>query len=194
MKRVYIYRAFCDAMSGKDYFLLGFVIILVLTLAVNYKHSHLVSTPTNSTINNTTINNTTIQSNHSFPIYPDPTLTPGDVLSTNVTEICVSGYSATVRDVSQAEKNQVVQNYLQKGYLINTSAPKEYDHFLPLSIGGSNDIKNLWPEMQEPRPGFKEKDRVESYLHTQVCSGKMNLTDAQNMIRTDWVKVYNQII
>jgi hypothetical protein len=62
-----------------------------------------------------------------------------------------------------------------------------------LELGGSNDLKNLWPEPAEPRPGFHEKDRVENYLHRQVCSGRMSLADAQKQIQTDWLAVYEKI-
>jgi hypothetical protein len=45
------------------------------------------------------------------PLLPDPHLTPGDVLTTDPTVICVSGYTATVRNVSQSVKNQVYKAY-----------------------------------------------------------------------------------
>src|SRR5262249_13158348 len=41
------------------------------------------------------------------PLVPDPTLTPGDVLTTDPTVVCQPGYTATVRDVPQSLKNQV---------------------------------------------------------------------------------------
>src|ERR1019366_5961663 len=50
----------------------------------------------------------------------------------------------------------------------------EGDHLVPLELGGDNVIANLWPEPAEPHPGFHEKDRVENYLHRQVCSGAMS--------------------
>ena len=54
-------------------------------------------------------------------------------------------------------------------------------------------IANLWPEAAEPRPGFHQKDKVENYLHRQVCAGAMSLTDAQRQIATDWIAVWKQI-
>lgn len=44
-----------------------------------------------------------------------------------------------------------------------------------------------------PNPGAKQKDRVENYLHRQVCSGEITLEEAQNALRNDWVRVYDQI-
>ena len=64
---------------------------------------------------------------------------------------------------------------------------------IPLELGGDNVIANLWPEAAEPRPGFHQKDKVENYLHRQVCAGAMSLTDAQRGIATDWIAVWKQI-
>jgi len=65
----------------------------------------------------------------------------------------------------------------------------EVDHFIPLELGGGNALANLWPEPYSA-PGAHQKDRVENYLHDQVCTGSMDLTDAQIAIATDWYVVY----
>lgn len=105
-------------------------------------------------------------------------------------QVCVSGYSSSVRAVSETEKNQVFAEY---GITNHTSGQYEVDHFISLELGGSNDITNLWPELASPIPGFHEKDRVENYLHEQVCSGTLSLEQAQTLERTDWVAVYYSI-
>jgi hypothetical protein len=69
----------------------------------------------------------------------------------------------------------------------------EVDHLIPLELGGDNAIGNLWPESAQPVPGFHEKDRVENYLHRQVCSGAMSLADAQRQIATDWITIWRRI-
>ena len=38
-----------------------------------------------------------------------------------------------------------------------------------------------------------EKDKVENYLHDQVCSGAMPLSEAQKEIATNWLAVYNRM-
>src|SRR6266513_1573367 len=40
---------------------------------------------------------------------------------------------------------------------------------------------------------YSEKDRVENYLHDQVCSGAMSLKDAQTQIATNWLTVYHRM-
>lgn len=125
-------------------------------------------------------------------IYPNPTLTPGDVfVNATVGEICQPGYTSKVRDVPVSEKRQVYEEYG-----LSYPQPKglyEVDHFIPLELGGSNDIKNLFPEAANPKPGFHEKDIVENYLHERVCSQRMTLEEAQQEIRTDWYKIYKTI-
>ncbi len=123
---------------------------------------------------------------------PDPDCTPGAIFpEATVEKICVSGYTKTVRSVSTSLKKQVYREY-------GVAYPPpfgsyEADHFIPLALGGNNDIANLFPESAEPRPGFREKDLVENYLHQQVCAGKIGLAAAQRAIATNWIAVYNTI-
>jgi hypothetical protein len=61
----------------------------------------------------------------------------------------------------------------------------EYDHLVPLELGGAtNDSRNLWPE---PGPSPNPKDAVEDALRREVCDRQMSLADAQREIATDWV-------
>ncbi len=126
------------------------------------------------------------------PIDPDPSLTPGDVLTTDTSQICVPGYTKTVRNVTQAEKAQVYKNYG-----ITSRQPKEYevDHLISLELGGSNDIKNLWPESYITEPlNAHVKDDLENKLHELVCSGQLPIEQAQSEIAADWVKAYQTYV
>jgi hypothetical protein len=119
---------------------------------------------------------------------PDKACTPGAIFSDkSFMQICTPGYSKTVRNVPTQLKREVYREY---GITHWDPGEHEVDHLIPLSIGGSNDIANLWPEPADPRPGFHEKDKVENYLHKQVCSGKMTLQDAQKKIADNWLEVY----
>ena len=116
--------------------------------------------------------------------YPNPSLTPGAVLTTDASTICVPGYAASVRDVSTATKKQVYAEY-------GVSYPQalgayEVDHFIPLEIGGSNDIKNLWLEPATPAPGFHQKDQFENFEHGQVCDREITAAEAQSRMVSDW--------
>ena len=98
-------------------------------------------------------------------LYPNPALTPGAVLTTDASTICTPGYASSVRDVSTATKKQVYAEY-------GVTYPQplgayEVDHFIPLEIGGSNDIKNLWLEPATPMPGARTTSNSGSSLHSR---------------------------
>jgi hypothetical protein len=124
--------------------------------------------------------------------YPDATKTPGTVYE-NITEkdVCDSGYSKRVRNVPVLQKKSIYKSYGIK--YPQPAGAFEVDHFIPLSIGGSNDDKNLWPQPAAPVPGFHEKDKVEFYLYNEICAGRIPIKTAQESIRSDWYKVYQNI-
>lgn len=119
---------------------------------------------------------------------PDPACTPGAVITTATKDqICVSGYSSTVRNVPVSEKNAVYAAY---GIANHTPGEYEVDHLISLELGGSNDIANLWPEASSPTPGFHQKDEYENKLHSEVCAGTLSLAEAQNEVATKWLQFY----
>jgi hypothetical protein len=121
----------------------------------------------------------------------DKACTPGDIIKTATkAQICVPGYAGKTRNVPQSEKNQV---YAEYGIKSHRAGQYEVDHLVSLQLGGSNDISNLWPEAASPKPGFHEKDKVENYLHDQMCKGNMTLTQVQTAIATNWLDVYNSM-
>jgi hypothetical protein len=121
----------------------------------------------------------------------DKACTPGAIFpNATVDQICTPGYSSSVRNVSTDTKDQV---YAMYNITSHFSGQYEVDHLISLELGGSNDIANLWPELADPRPGFHEKDKVENYLHSQVCDGKMSLQKAQELIASDWHQVLNSM-
>ncbi len=119
----------------------------------------------------------------------DLTATPGATLDVSLEELCTAGYTQGVRNVSTTTKKQVCAAY---GVAPEHCNGKEYeiDHLISLELGGSNDVKNLWPEPYQPKPGAREKDRLENWLHKQVCDGTMSLSDAQQEIANDWYAAY----
>ena len=118
----------------------------------------------------------------------DKACTPGDIFrDATKDQICVPGYAGSVRNVTQSTKTKVYNAY---GVKTHTACQYEVDHLVSLQLGGSNDISNLWPEPATPKPGFHEKDRVENYLHDQICKGNISLHQAQIDIATNWLAVY----
>jgi len=131
--------------------------------------------------------------------YPDPSRTPGatnpDITDDNIeTTICNADWSTRSIRPPESYTAKLKREQMREWALPGSTADYEEDHFISLELGGDpKDPRNLWPEPYDPRPGAKEKDVVENYLHKQVCSGAMTLTEAQKAIVTDWYKVYLEI-
>jgi hypothetical protein len=123
---------------------------------------------------------------------PDGRCTPGAVFATaTVAQICVDGYSSSVRHVSEGTRHAAFAAY---GIRAEPTGAYEVDHLISLELGGSNSIANLWPEAALPHPGFRDKDRLENRLHRLVCSGAISLRQAQRMIATNWLTAYRRFL
>ncbi|MGH9109096.1 MAG: hypothetical protein ACRDY3_06475 [Acidimicrobiales bacterium] len=130
---------------------------------------------------------------------PDPGCTPGAV-DTAVTQadigstICRSGYTSSVRppeSLTEPAKYRSMAAYGSPGSV----SEYELDHLVPLELGGSSDVRNLWAEPDAGSPsqfdstdgfGINAKDGVEDRLRSAVCSGQSTLAAAQQAIATDW--------
>jgi hypothetical protein len=133
-------------------------------------------------------------------IYPDPVRTPGsanpDITQDNVREtICNPRWSTkSIRPPASYTNRLKVEQIREYGYSDSTLKDFEEDHFIPLELGGNpTDPRNLWPEPLEtsiPDGGAHSKDKVENYLHAEVCAGSLTLEQAQSEITEDWYRVY----
>jgi hypothetical protein len=83
------------------------------------------------------------------PILPVSILTPGDTFDVTAQDLCVPGYTKKVRNVPTEMKREVYQEY---GITLHEPGDYEVDHLIPLELGGSNSIKNLWPESHRTLP------------------------------------------
>ncbi len=110
-----------------------------------------------------------------------------------VDELKKAGYTAKVRDVPLSLKKEVMKRYeLPESDLSRV----EIDHCVSLELGGSNDIKNLWPQFYEAPGTFgaRYKDILENKLHKLVVEGDVSLKEAQHEIATDWIAAYRKYV
>jgi hypothetical protein len=124
--------------------------------------------------------------------YPDRAKTPGDVLAVIASDVCVRGYSKKVRNVPIEVKRKVYSEY----GVTYVRGQDEVDHLISLELGGSNSVKNLWPEPYNDRSGWsaRVKDAEEDKLHELVCAGKIPLKQAQKDIASDWIAAFKRDI
>ena len=84
-------------------------------------------------------------------------------------------------------KRELMQHY----GLAGTPSDYELDHIVPLELGGCGDcLANLWMESLDDA---RKKDRVENYLHREVCQNRITLEQAQEQIMDDWVAVSRNV-
>lgn len=92
------------------------------------------------------------------------------------------------RNVSDGLKKRIYDNYQilkekQKDYTI--------DHLIPLAIGGSNHIKNLWPEHKEVKA---TRPTLEWTVYKALESGSITQTNAINTILTEKFRTKGQAL
>ena len=117
---------------------------------------------------------------------PDAHLTPGDARpGVTAKQLCPVAHTPKLRHVTEATKKKVFAEYG-----IKHPKPGEYeiDHLISLELGGSNDIKNLWPQSYKTKPwNAHVKDKLENRLHAELCGGSITLDGAQQSIRLNWI-------
>jgi hypothetical protein len=119
---------------------------------------------------------------------PKRRLTPGVALSVGAAQICRPRYASSVRNVPESEKEAVYSRY----GVTHVPYAHEVDHLVSLELGGSNAIRNLWPDPYAGRWGARTKDVLENRLHALVCAGRLRLRVAQRIEVRNWVAAYRR--
>lgn len=118
---------------------------------------------------------------------PDPMLTPGDIVTTDKTLVCMKGFSKMIRRTTSEMKRKTYRAY----ELRNTKANK-IDHLVPLSLGGADTMKNLWPsDFNAAHHDADDKDRLELKIRKLVCTGKLSVSKGQKLFLDDWHDAYD---
>jgi hypothetical protein len=119
---------------------------------------------------------------------PDARLTPGATVLADRQTIC--GFANVKnKSVPVALRKKVFEEYGIRG-----AQPKFYevDYLVTPALGGADDIRNLWPHSYSAVWNAKVKDDLEDHLRDMVCSGELDLSQAQKDIATDWIAAYKK--
>jgi hypothetical protein len=125
------------------------------------------------------------------PLEPRPTLTPGAVTTVKAADVCGA----------KIDKNELlaipasVKEEVFREYGMSAARPQnfEVDFLITPELGGSSDIRNLWPEpYRAPVWNAHVKDQLEDRLREMVCNGEIDLSTAQRDISTDWIVAYKK--
>ena len=120
---------------------------------------------------------------------PESRLTPGATVLTDKAAVCAAP------DIKNKSVTLVVQQQVFAEYGITGSDPAKYevDYLVTPALGGSDDIRNLWPHSYNAVWNARVKDDLEDRLREMVCQGQIDLQSAQRDIATDWIAAYKRI-
>jgi hypothetical protein len=121
---------------------------------------------------------------------PDPRLTPGMTQPLTKADLCAMGHQERAPSVPRAVALSVF-----RAYGIDDPRPRAYelDYLITPQLGGSNDIRNLWPQpYQADSWSAHAKDALEEHLYQLVCVGNLDLATAQADIAKDWIAAYKK--
>ncbi len=121
---------------------------------------------------------------------PNRRLTPGATRPVRAEDVCAGEYHNEARFVPVSIQREVFAEY---GMASAQAKDYELDYLITPELGGSDDIRNLWPEPYLSTVwNAHVKDALEDRLHELVCEGKIDLPTAQHDIATDWISAYKK--
>lgn len=116
---------------------------------------------------------------------PNPNVTWGETRRMSRRTMCSTPWGRDVRHVTVGMRREVFSLY---GIPYSQRANYELDHLIPRSLGGADDVRNLWPQpLWQAR---HMKDVLEVKLGKMVCAGEITAEAAQQMITSDWYAAY----
>lgn len=118
---------------------------------------------------------------------PVPVFTPGAASSLGASALCAGARPS--RLVAAEARDQVLVEYGMQAAPADTY---ELDALITPELGGTTARANLWPQRYDTVWNARVKDQLESLLADRVCSGRMQLGDAQEALARDWVASYKQ--
>jgi hypothetical protein len=126
------------------------------------------------------------------PLEPRPNLTPGAVRTVQAVDVCGANLEAQQKALAIPAS---LREEVFREYGMSAAKPQnfEVDFLITPELGGSNDIRNLWPEpYRAPVWNAHVKDQLEDRLRDMVCHGEIDLVTAQHDIATDWIVAYKK--
>lgn len=112
-----------------------------------------------------------------FPKGPDAALTPGALCDSPDAHRYPEQIAYCNRNVDTSEKQEVFEAYDKIGYRTRSLNRRSFkiDHYIPLCMGGANDVKNLWPQHESV---YRVTDPLEPVLCEKMAQGVLKQKEA----------------
>lgn len=119
--------------------------------------------------------------NENFPTAPDATLTPGVLCNKPDSFRYPEQIKYCERNVSTSTKAAIFEKYDKLGYTTRSMSRRAFkiDHYIPLCAGGSNEVRNLWPQHQTV---YEITDQLEALICEKMADGVLRQRDAVDLI------------
>jgi hypothetical protein len=123
---------------------------------------------------------------------PRSAITPGEARPITLKEVCDYSKAEVIsRDIPLDMQRKVFAAY---GIKALQADQFEVDYLITPDLGGTESIRNLWPQPYSARWNAHVKDKLEQRLHELVCGGKLDIATARHDIATDWIAAYRKYI
>ena len=121
---------------------------------------------------------------------PNPGSPPGATRQVALADLCSTEGDEVVRAVPGPVQQMVLQEY---GIRDVPASEFEVDYLITPGLGGSDDVRNLWPEPHSNTVwNSYVKDQLEDRLHRMVCERRIGLDEAQKEIAGNWIAAYKK--
>jgi hypothetical protein len=123
-------------------------------------------------------------------LLPRADLTPGTTQPISVSEACGANRFGRTRPIPASVHQRVFQSY---GADYRRAAEYELDHLITPELGGTQDVRNLWPQPYSRTVwNAYVKDELELHFHRLICEGQLDFATAQREMATDWISAYQR--
>ncbi len=112
----------------------------------------------------------------SYPLVPDKSQTPGSVCTERHSDFDEHRYPEKIPHCDRNVEGDL-KTRIYDWYKIPRHERKNYtiDHLIPLSIGGDNEPKNLWPEHRAVKA---TRPHLEEQVHQELSDGRITQQQA----------------
>jgi hypothetical protein len=122
-------------------------------------------------------------------VSPRASLTPGSTVFHSPEVLCAARVEA---EPPRVERDVALAVFRKYGIADPQPRAYELDYLIAPELGGSTDVRNLWPQSYAGPWNARLKDALEDRLHALVCAGGVDLRTAQREIADDWIQAYKK--